>query len=602
MNAVAARLAAQYPDTNREYAHYVVTSWLDAVTREVRPVLLMLIGAAAFTLCVACANVANLLLARASTRRREIAVRTALGAGRRRILRQLLTESLLLAAIGGLAGLVLALVATRYIVAALPNDFPRAGEIAPNAEVLGFTLLVTMLTSCVFGVAPGWRSAQTKVSPLLNDASTGISDTPAGRRARNVLVVTEIVLAFVLLAGACFFISNLMRLRAAPLGFDPQGVATAYLAFPDAGEADAGLRVVRFFDEVLARVSQIDGVASASVVSRLPLSGDRTITDFEITGRPMAPPDRPMAQPHIVAPGYFETMRIPVLHGRDFNRTDARDAQQVAIINSTLAERLFPGQDPVGQRITPVMFIDTAGPAEREIVGVVGDVRSDMLAAEQPLQVYVPLAQCAWREVTLVMRATESIDDLVPEISAIVSQLNDNVPVAAPGVLSERVTGGIATPRLKSILLATFAAMASVLTAIGVYGVMAYSVAQRRHEIGIRLALGAPERTIFRLILTEGMRLTACGLFFGAAIAALMLPMLQKLAPQGAFELRARDLTHGRAAGLGRAGSLLDSGAVGGTTATARCPRRATLDLHVRASRGGGRRLIAQRASTRRRA
>ena len=533
VNAVAAKLAEQHPDTNRNYASYIVVPWLEAITTQVRPVLLMLVGAAAFARCVACATVATLLLARASTRRKEIALRSVLGAGRGRILRQLLTESLLLASIGGVAGLVLALVATRYLVAALPSNFPRAAEIAPDARVLAFVLLVTAVTSCLFGLAPGWRFAKTKLGPLLNDASTGASDTPRGRRARNVLIIVEIVLAFALLAGAGFFITNLMTLRASPLGFDPQNVVTAHLSFPDDGTTEVSQRSVRFFGQVSDRAARLDSVQSASLVSRLPLSGSTSITDLGIAGRDYAPADRPLVEPHIVTPGYFRTMRIPILSGRDFDARDVKDAPLAVIINSALAQRLFPGENPIGQRITPGIFVDLPAPVEREIVGVVGDVRTDMLATEQPLQVYLPLPQCAWRELTLVARTALPADDLLSELKAIVADLDDDVSVAAPGTLQQRVTGGIATPRLNSTLLAAFAAVAVVLTAIGVYGVMAYSVAQRRHEICIRLAFGAPESAIFRLVLREGLGLAACGIVVGALLAALMLPALQAFAPQG---------------------------------------------------------------------
>ena len=533
VNAIANQLAVQYPDTNRNYATYTVAPWLEAITRQVRPALLTLIGAAVFALGVACANVANLLLARASTRRKEIALRIALGAGRMRILRQLLTESLLLATIAGCAGLVIALLGTHYIVSALPQDFPRAAEITPDARVLGFAVLVTALTSCFFGLLPGWRSAQTPVAPILNDASTGASDTPRGRRARNALVVVEIISACILLGGACFFIDNLARLQAAPLGFDPQHVLTATVSMPDDGLPNLPERSTAFFRAALDRLVRTEGVESASVVSRLPLSGATSITDFAIDGRPLAGPDQPLAQPHIVAPGYFRTLRVPVMAGRDFHADDQRDSPPVVIINETLAQRIFPGENPLGKRITPGVFIGTPAPLEREIVGVVGDVRTDMLATQQPLQVYIPVAQTPLRELTLVVRSGEAPDDLFRAIKSLIAELHDGVAVAAPITMDERVSGSVAAPRLNSTLLAAFASVAVVLTAIGVYGVMAYSVAQRRHEIGIRLALGASEAAIFRLVAGEGLRLAGGGLLVGTLLTTLMLPALQAFGSEG---------------------------------------------------------------------
>jgi predicted permease len=530
VNAIAADLAVKFPETNRNYANYIVVPWLEAITRQVRPLLLMLIAAAVFALGVACANVANLLLARASTRRKEIALRVVLGAGRMRILRQLLTESLLLASIGGVAGLLLALVGTRYLVSALPHDFPRASEIAPNAMVLGFAVLVTFLTSCLFGLAPGWRSAREKLAPLLNDASTGMNDTPGGRRTRNILVVAEMVAAFVLLGGACFFITNLARLRAAPLGFNPAQLLTATVSVPDDELPKLPERAAALFEQIGERLRHTEGVEGATFVSRLPLSGARSLTDFRIAGRPMSQADLPLTEPHIVPPGYFGTMGIPLTAGRDFDGRDTAAGVPAVIVNATLAQKIFPGENPIGKRITPGVFINTPAPLEREIVGVVGDVRTDMLAAQQPMQVYLPLAQCPVREMTLLVRATGEPHDLLPAIRELVAELNEEVAVAAPATMEELIDGSVAVPRLNSALLAAFALLAVVLTAIGVYGVMAYSVTQRRLEIGVRLALGARKLDIMRLVISEGVRLIAWSIITGAAFTAVMLPWLQALA------------------------------------------------------------------------
>ena len=529
VNAIAAQLAQKYPETNRNYASYVVVPWLEAITRQVRPVLLMLICAAVFALAVASANVANLLLARASTRRKEIALRAVLGAGRMRILRQLLTESLLLAGIGGIAGLVLALVGTRYLVAALPHDFPRAAEIAPDARVLAFALLVTLVTSCLFGLAPGWRSVRSRFAPVLNDASTGITETRRGRRARNALVIAEMVSAFILLAGACFFISNLAQLRAAPLGFEPEHVLSANVTVPDDPLPELSARAVAFFREMLQRLEREEGIEAASIVTRLPLSGERSITDFEIAGRPMAQPDLPLAEPHMIESGYFHTMRIPLIAGRDFDARETRDGAQVVIINETLAKRIFPGENPIGKRITPGVFVERPEPVEREIVGVVGDVRSDMLATQQPMQVYLPLVQAPLRDVTLVVRSAVPRDDLLATIKTFVAGLNENVAVANPVMMEERVASSVAAPRLNSALLAAFALVAVVLTAIGVYGVMAYSVSHRRVEIGIRMALGARKLDVLRLVISQGVRLIVFSVVVGAILTTLVLPWLQVL-------------------------------------------------------------------------
>ena len=379
LDAIARDLAAKHPDTNALYDACHVLPWLARLTRDVRPMLLMLIGAAFFTLCVACANVANLLLARASTRGKEIAVRAAIGAGRRRIFRQLLTESLLLASIGGIAGLLLALLGTRYIVSALPSDFPRVTEIAPDLRVLAFTAVVTCLTTCLFGIAPGWRSARAKLAPLLSDVGAEFSNARGGRRARSLLVVVEMVLAFVLLAAACFFIRNLARLQAAPLGFNPEKIVTVNLFVPDDKDPALARRAATFADGLLQAVSRQRGVQSASMISRLPLTDTFTLADFEIAGRAIPIAELPLAEPHITSPGYFRTMQIPVLRGRDFNSHDRREGAPVVIINETLARRHFAGEDAIGKRITPGLFSDPAGPVGREIVGIVGDVPASMI-------------------------------------------------------------------------------------------------------------------------------------------------------------------------------------------------------------------------------
>jgi predicted permease len=529
LDAIAKGLAEKYPDTNRLYDGCHALPWLAQITRDVRPMLLMLIGAAFFTLCVACANVANLLLARASTRGKEIAIRAALGAGRRRIFRQLLTESLLLAAIGGLAGLLLALAATHYIVAALPSDFPRASDIRPDGHVLAFTLFVTGLTTCMFGVAPGWRCAATKLVPLLSDVGAEFSDAPGGRRARSVLVVAEMVLAFVLLAGATFFITNLAHLQSSPLGFEPGNVVTLNLFIPDDKDPALARRTAAFAEALVPAVAQQRGVHSASVISRLPLTDTFTVADFEIAGRAIPVAELPLAEPHITSPGYFRTMQIPVKRGRDFDNRDTRESAPVAIVNQTLAQRYFPGEDPIGKRITPGLFSDPAGPLEREIIGVVGDVPASVVGDVRLPQFYLPLAQYMWLDLMLVVRTDLAPDDLLRTVDRIVTNVDPNVALGSLTTMEQRVAGAVATPRLNSTLLAAFATVAVVLTAIGVYGVMAYSVAQRRHEIGIRLAVGASAPEVFRLVLREGIRLIVYALVLGAALTLLMFPALRAL-------------------------------------------------------------------------
>lgn len=530
LSAITHRLAEEHPLTNRPYDDCSLVPWLADLTRVVRPPLIMLIGAAIAVLGIACANVANLLLARASTRQKEIAVRSALGAGRTRILRQLLTESLFLALLGGAAGLVLALLGTPLIVALLPPNFPRASEISPDLRVLGFTGIITVATSCFFGFAPAWRSARCELAHVLNDCSRGATETPHGRRTRNALVMAEMVLAFVLLAGAVFLIRNLWRLENASPGFNPDRLTTVQIAVADSGTFEDVPKSVAVYRDLIARLQELPGVERVSAVTPLPASGEFPICDYEIRGRPMAKPDLPRAEPHIVTPDYFRTMEIPLIQGRDFDERDQRDATPVVIINEALARASFPDENPIGHYITPGTA-DNGVIAEREIIGVVADVKCDSLAREAKPEVYLPHPQCAASNLALVVRGDLRSDVLEGAVRYAVSDYPDRgVAIDHPRTIESYVSDAVAQPRLNSTLLAAFAAVAVVITAIGVYGVMAYSVTQRRHEIGIRLALGAQKPAVFRLVIGQALRLVGWSVVIGSVCSFLGAPLLQRFA------------------------------------------------------------------------
>lgn len=519
-------LAESYPENNY-FSSSSVSPWLEDLTRGIRPALMMLVGAALCVLGVACANVANLLLARGSTRQKEIAVRSAVGAGRRRILRQLLTESLLLAGLGAGAGLLLALGATSAIVALLPADFPRASEIVPDIKVLAFTAITAVVTSCVFGFAPAWRSARCDPARVLNDCSRGDGETPRGRRTRNLLVMTEIVIAFVLLAAASSLLRNLWQLQNASPGFNPDGLVTTQLSLPDRPSAEWRGQLVAAFDEILARVSSLEGVQSASAVTPLPRSQTHPVCDYAIEGRTLAKADLPRAEPHIVEPNFFRTMEIPILRGRDFNQQDTRDGLPVVIINETLARNTFGNEDPIGKRITPGMA-ESGIIAEREIIGVVADIKCKSLGAPPLAEVYLPHSQMASPSLVLVVRGEFNPDALLASLRDIAAEVNGAISIEQPRPMHDYLADGVAQPRLNSTLLTAFALLAVVLTAIGVYGVMAYSVAQRRHEIGIRLALGAQPPAVFRLVMGEGIRLVGWSILIGGMCSALATPVLRK--------------------------------------------------------------------------
>jgi putative ABC transport system permease protein len=524
LNAIAADLAEKYPDTNLHFDACAVTPWLADLTNKVRPALLMLIVAAGCLLAVACANVANLLLARGSTRQREIAIRAALGAGRRRIARQLLTESFVLALVGGTAGLLLAVFGTRFLVLLLPADFPRAGEIMPDIKVLVFAGIVTLVTSIVFGFAPAWRSARADLAPVLNDGSGASLQAQGTGRLHKGLIVAEMVLSLVLLAGACCLLESVWRLERASLGFNPTNVFTASLTFPYAPDGSEWSREIAFSNQLLTRVRNLRGVASASAVFPLPAIGAESLVDFGVVGQDLPKGDWPRARPRIVVPDYFHTLEVPVKEGRDFDQRDTRQSKPVVIINATLARKIFPNENPIGRRIIPGLD-DSGGRAiEREIIGVVGDVTSNRLDAEQPAELYVPYAQCISFELSLLIRCrAQDGEALLAETGRIATELNNEVPFYGSSTLQEHLDLALAQPRLNSALLAAFALLAVVLTAIGVYGVVAYSVAQRRHEIGIRLVLGAPKSAILQLVLGENARVIILSVAAGSACSLLVL-------------------------------------------------------------------------------
>lgn len=533
LSEIAKSLAARFPNTNHTLDSCLVRPLLADITRQVRPALLMLIAAAACVLCVACANVANLLLARATTRQKEISLRAALGAGRMRIIRQLLTESLLLGIIGATLGLVVALLGTRVIVAFLPADFPRATEIVPDLRVLVFTGVLALVTSALFGFAPAWRAARSPLAETLNDSARDTRGSMESRALRNAFVIAQMTLAFVLVSGACFLLRGVWQLQHVDPGFDPHQLLTAQVALPDRRDAEGAAQSAAFFADVTARLRALGGVNAASAAAPLPFTSTRTVADFEIIGRPMLKANWPRARAGVIALDYFKTMGIPLLRGRDFTESDSRDSTPVVIVNETLARTHFPDGNVIGQKIRPGLSI-SGTPPEREIVGVVGDVKSTGPGEEQRAEVYLPHAQCAVIEMALIVRSDRAPQDVLDDIRWVVEAIDKTVPIYQPKLMTEYLEDSIAHPRVNSTLVGAFAVLALALSAIGVYGVMAYAAAQRRHEIGIRLAFGAPRSAVLRLLLRDGLRISGWACFIGATATAALLPFVRKLVPQSA--------------------------------------------------------------------
>jgi putative ABC transport system permease protein len=522
MSAIAARLADQYVD-NKGWGT-VVDTLLDNNTAAIRPTLYTLLAAVAVLLSIACANVANLLLARATVRQRELSIRAALGASQWRIIRQLFTENLLLALCGGLLGILVGKWGLDAMLALAPRDLPRAAEISLDGRVLVVTLGMTLLTGMGFGVVPALQAMRIDLVEALKEGARGTSDSGHRHLLRHGLVVTEIALAVMLLASAGLLIRSFVRLNAFNPGFNPQGALLASVSLPPAKYPTTAAQAT-FVDQVLQRYRALPGVTAAGAAQVFPMGGNDYMLSLEIEGRDVPEPELPATNYYSVTPDYFEAAGIPLLRGRLFNAQDRADSPPVAIISQSLADKLFPGVDPLGQRIHP-----TQGTRNwREIVGVVGEVRQYGVDRETAPQSYVPFAQAPFTSMTFVVRADAPAADLPPRLRQEIYAVDPNQPVGRLEPVQNLLTTSMARQRFAATLLAVFSGLALVLAVVGIYGVMAYAVAQRTGEFGIRLALGAQPRDILRLVLTHGGRLIGAGLAVGLLAALAVGQFIQAM-------------------------------------------------------------------------
>ncbi|MEP6821889.1 MAG: ABC transporter permease [Chthoniobacterales bacterium] len=513
---IASHLEQQFPDTNTNFG-VAFKTLRDEMVGDVRTALYVLFGAVLCVLLIANANVANLLLARASVRGKEMALRAALGASRARIVRQLLTESVMLSALGGIGGLVLAQWGTEALIKTVPENIPRIATIQLDGAVLIFTLLVSLATGVVFGLVPAWQASRVDLNTSLKSGSRTGGGGEGKGRLRNGLVIAEVALALVLLICAGLLIQSFARLGRVSPGMRTDRLLTARVQLPDVGYPK-NENIIQFFDQFLPRVRAIPGVESASAITPLPLTGSNMVTTFDDAEHPLPEGTQPGAPVRIIGNDYFATMGIPLKQGRVFNSSDRFDSAQVVIVNERFAQKFFPGQNALGKRIKPGFSADDTGEKMREIVGVVGNVKHLALKNEDSPEMYLSQAQIPFNSMSLVVRT--SVSDPAALTSAVRKELatmDGSIPLTSIRVFDEYISRSLARPRFNALLLSIFAGTALLLTAIGIYGVMAYSVAQRTNEIGIRIALGAEKSNIFRLVVGQAMMLVAISVAIGLA-------------------------------------------------------------------------------------
>jgi len=508
-------LARELPAYNTGWTTNVFSLPADLV-RDVRPALTVLMGAVSLLLLVACANVANLLLACALSREREVAIRSALGASPGRLVRQLLAESLLLGVLGGVAGLLLGAWLLQGLLALLPAEVRLVAHVGLNPAVLAFTAAVSLASAILFGLVPALQQARPSLVPALKEGGQTRGASHARRRLKAALVVSEIALALVLTAGTGLLLRSFWRLANVDPGFRPQGVLTVPVGLPDRTYPTAE-RQAAFIREAVARASRLPGVEAAAAMSATPLGGGGSATRFRVLDRPVPPRgEEPSTNVRIVTPGLFRTLAIPLLAGRDFDERDVAGRPAVVVVSRGLAREFWPDKNPLGQRVS----LSWDGWTEAEVVGVVGNVRFNTLDRDMPRVMYWPQAQLANAFMALLVRTSGPPLSLVPAMRQELAALDRDLPPGRFRTLDEVAAGSLDQPRFLLRLLAAFALVALALAAVGVYGVMSYTVGERIPEVGVRLAIGASPADIVRLILGEGLALGAAGIAIGLVLTA----------------------------------------------------------------------------------
>ncbi len=526
VRAIAVSLAKEYPNTNTRHDSARAKTAIAALLGNTRPALLVVLGAVVMVLLIACGNIANLMLARMRERQREIAMRSALGAGRKRIVRQLLVESLALSVIGGLAGCGLAFLATPAILRLVGNSVPRAAQAGVDLRVLTFSILLSLVAGVIFGIVPAVVSSRTNLVSTLKEG--GRSDIAGRDWLRSSLIVAQVALGLVLTAGAGLLINSFANLQRANEGFNPDNLLTAFFETPDWRYKTTR---PQFYREYFDKLRAIPGVQSAGGTEILPMTNDAAVISFEDPEHPVPKGQDPAADFAPISPQYFSTMQIPLLEGRDFTERDDVNSSQVLIVNQAFAQKYFPGEEVLGKKLKPGAGNGKPeGPPWREIVGVVGDVRLFMTQREMRPAMYAPASQLdSWCCMYTIVRSTVDPVSLEQSIRRTVASMDSELPVTNVRTMRELMSTGLSQPRFTMVLLGTFAGLAITLTIVGLYGVMTYSVTRRTREIGVRMALGAQRPGVLVMVLRDAAVLLALGIVVGIAAVLASASVLQSM-------------------------------------------------------------------------
>jgi len=528
LRSIAINLAKQYPNTNTRHDSAKVTTEIAAIIGDARTELLVVLGAVSLVLLIACGNIANLLLARMRERHREIAVRSALGAGRKRIVRQLLAESLVLSMLGGVAGCILAFACTPAILSLIGDSVPRAADAGVDLRVLSFAVTLSFIAGLIFGIIPAITASRTDLVSTLKEG--GRSDIMGRDWLRSSLIVGQVALGLVLTTGAGLLITSFVNLLHTPEGFNPDHLTTLRFETPDARYQNGDARP-HFYREYFEKLRALPGVQSAGGAMVLPMTYNGISISFEDPEHPAPEGQRPSTDLSPITPEYFRTMQVPVLDGRDFSERDDMKSLQVIVVNQAFAQKFFPGEDVLGKKLKPGAGNGTpGGPPWREIVGVVGDIRLEATQREMRPAMYVPASQLpTWCCLYSVVRTSLDPPSLAASVQRIVSAMDKDIPVTEVRTVNELMFTELSQPRFATILLSTFAGLAIILTIVGLYGVMTYAVTRRTREIGVRMALGAERGAVLGMVLRDAAILLGAGIAVGIVASLASASVLQDM-------------------------------------------------------------------------